>query len=109
MSQREQLSFAFWCGWLSFVGLSMAYQDAIGLERYINAARAGWVDLPWWVGALLAAFALVSYALAWRKGGALMTLKQTEHTKRWHAICDCDDCRTFNGQPLPPDYAKAVR
>lgn len=45
-------------GWWAKVASTIFYQDALGLEKYIEYCRIGWVDLsPWWGGILF--FALI--------------------------------------------------
>lgn len=53
----------FWFGMLFSTGLTMAYQDYLGLEAYIERCRVCWIDLPWQVGASMAVMAVVLSAV----------------------------------------------
>lgn len=48
----------FWLGVMFTSGIITGYQDFIGLDAYIAAVRAGWVQLPAYVGFGLAGIAL---------------------------------------------------
>ena len=50
---------AFWSGLLTQIGIQMAYQDYIGLERYMETLPDRWVNLHWSVGAALFVVGLV--------------------------------------------------
>jgi hypothetical protein len=43
----------FTCGVIAAIGFTMAVQDWYGLDSYIEHVRAGWVQMPWFVGAII--------------------------------------------------------
>lgn len=53
---------AFMMGFFFHIGYSMAVQDWLGLERYIQLCRDNWLDLHWTVGALIAALCLWGFS-----------------------------------------------
>jgi len=61
MRMLKYMSWSFWCGFMTDVGIHMAVQDWYGLERYIEFCREHWIDLPWTVGALIAGVAVYLY------------------------------------------------
>ena len=52
---------AFIAGVMCQVGVSMAFQDWLGLERYIEVVRVNWVDLHWLMGASIAACSIYAF------------------------------------------------
>jgi hypothetical protein len=50
---------AFFSGFFCYMGMSMAQQDAMGLEKYIEFCRAHWVVLPQEVGWFIALAAII--------------------------------------------------
>lgn len=65
---KKQISqHGFWRGVVVAAALSVAYQDWLGLERYVEHSRKYWVELPWWVGGLVAAATIVLQVRAERR------------------------------------------
>ncbi len=48
----------FWCGFVTYAGLNMAWQDWMGYEAYLVLLREEWMDLHWMVGLTIAAVAI---------------------------------------------------
>jgi hypothetical protein len=50
MSRRRLFIVGWFLGGLMSSALSMAYQDSLGLEGYINHLRNHWWNTPLWLG-----------------------------------------------------------
>ncbi len=48
----------FWCGFATYAGLNMAWQDWMGKEAYLALVRDEWMDLHWMVGVTIALVAI---------------------------------------------------
>lgn len=58
--KQYRIRTAFACGYLFHIGMNMAHQDYMGREAWIAWADTNWVNLPWWVGGLIALTALLA-------------------------------------------------
>lgn len=62
-SKLQLSSSSFWHGIAVSAGLSSMFQDWLGLDGFIEHLRGHWINMPWWLGALVVVFALGSYHL----------------------------------------------
>ncbi len=53
----------FVMGMVFACGLNMAYQDWIGIDRYIAEVQAGWVETTWWGDLIIAGAAFVGCSI----------------------------------------------
>lgn len=51
----------FW-GFLFSSALRMFFQDMMGLDKYINYVKSGWVDISPWLGFGVMVVALIGFA-----------------------------------------------
>lgn len=49
---------SWWYGFAFAIGFNMMVQDYMGLEKYLAYTQEHWIDIPWIVGLLIAAFGL---------------------------------------------------
>lgn len=61
--------FAYCLGLLTSGFITALRQDVLGLERYIEAVRAGWLNTPWlvWPPLIVAAVAALVWSSFWRE------------------------------------------